>query len=61
MPLEKKGRRGIKLKVERQRGGKSTGPLRSGYKMETGTEATAAVVTLHFTEREAVCVKEKGD
>lgn len=51
----------VKRRVDRQKGGESTGPLQSGHKMETGTEAAAAVVTLHFTERErgSVC-EEKG-
>lgn len=54
--------REIKLREEWiDRGVESRGPLQSGHKMETGTEAAAAVVTLHFTESEAVCVKEKGD
>lgn len=61
MPLERTGERErerdkVKTRVGRQRGRESMGPLQSGHKMETGTEAAAAVVTLHFTERERQCV-----
>lgn len=57
MPLERTGEREkVKTRVDRRGGGESIGPLQSGHKMETGTEAAAAVVTLHFTERERRCV-----
>lgn len=50
----------MKSRVDRWRLTKSLGLLQRGHKMETGTEAAAAGVMLHFTQKgEPVRVKER--